>query len=291
MEVYTYTWKYRRPCAGRRVATGRCGVAYAPAGQPDAPHGGENTRRRVRCKPASRNTRHLTNRLVSGSEPSGWRGLAGRAGPHLADARIGPNGTGEWWGVMNTQHTRHGWARLTGWIRDFFAIPDGGQPHPGQGPPRPSPRRAGFQRGTLLKGQDQLREAAEVLERTRASGRQRHDARVRIIRACNEGRLSDKACDARLESASRAVTTEELARLTSDLGVPDRAGPVRTTALLYTLLVLVALLPAFLSHRWWLILAVPLIIIAALGIWALPHLLMSAGSTQVARQNVARQTR
>jgi hypothetical protein len=73
--------------------------------------------------------------------------------------------------------------------------------------------------------------------------------------------------------------------------VPDRAGPVRTTALLYTLLVLVALLPAFLSHRWWLILAVPLIIIAALGIWALPHLLMSAGSTQVARQNVARQTR
>jgi hypothetical protein len=109
------------------------------------------------------------------------------------------------------------------------------------------------------------------------------------LRACNEGRLSDKACDARLESASRAVTIEELERLTSDLGAPDRASPVRTTALLYTVLVLVALLPVFLAHRWWwLILAVPLLVISAFGIWALPNLLMSAASANVVPQAVFR---
>jgi hypothetical protein len=97
---------------------------------------------------------------------------------------------------------------------------------------------------------------------------------MRIRRACNQGRLSDKACDARLESASRAVTTEELLHLTSDLGKPERASPVRTTALLYTMVVLVALLPVFLSDRWWLILAVPVIVIAAFGVWLLPDLLM-----------------
>jgi hypothetical protein len=210
-----------------------------------------------------------------------WQGEPASASP---DARIGPNGTGDWWGVMNTQHTRHGLGRLTGWIRDLFAIPDAGQPSRPKAVTRPSPRRAGFQRGTLPKGRDQLGEAAEVLDKTRASGRQRHDARLMIRRACNEGRISDKACDARLESASRAVTVEELVRLTKDLGKPDRTSPVRITAVLYFLVVLVALLPVTMADRWWLFLAVPVILISALGIFVLPEFLISAASTVSTRE-------
>lgn len=92
-----------------------------------------------------------------------------------------------------------------------------------------------------------------------------------IRHACNQGRLSEKACEARLESAFRAETTEELHRLMSDLGMRERAHPVRTTAVLYTLVVLVAVLPpVFLSDKWWLILAVPVTLISAFGIWVLP---------------------
>jgi hypothetical protein len=105
-----------------------------------------------------------------------------------------------------------------------------------------------------------------------------------IRRACNEGRISDKACDARLESASRAVTVEELVRLTKDLGKPDRTSPVRITAVLYFLVVLVALLPVTMADRWWLFLAVPVILISALGIFVLPEFLISAASTVSTRE-------
>ncbi len=60
----------------------------------------------------------------------------------------------------------------------------------------------------------------------------------------------------------------------SDLGTREGTHPVRSTALLYTLVVLVAvLLSVFLPHKVWLILAVLLILISAFGIWVLPELL------------------
>jgi hypothetical protein len=69
----------------------------------------------------------------------------------------------------------------------------------------------------------------------------------------------------------------------SDLGTREGAHPVRTTALLYTLVVLVAVLPLVALDRWWLILAAPLTLIAALGIWVLPVLLSgdNPGSTSM----------
>ena len=60
----------------------------------------------------------------------------------------------------------------------------------------------------------------------------------------------------------------------SDLGTREGTHPVRTTAFLYTLVVLMAvLLSVFLPHKLWLILAVLLILISAFGIWVLPELL------------------
>lgn len=115
---------------------------------------------------------------------------------------------------------------------------------------------------------------------TRASARQRRHVKAEIRRACNEGRLPRNACDARVQSAAWAVTTEELRKLVSDLGTREGTHPVRTTALLYTLVVLVAVWLPVLSDRRWLFLAVPLTLISVFGIWVLPELLTGdPGST------------
>jgi Domain of unknown function (DUF1707) len=171
-------------------------------------------------------------------------------------------------------HSRHGALQwLTGWIRALFAVPAFGQPDRPPEVDSRSPRPAGSSRGTRPKGREQLTEAAQVLEETRASARQRRQAKAEIRRACNEGRLPRKACDARVQSAAWAVTTQELHKLVSDLGTREGAHPVRTAALLYTLVVLVAVWLPVLSDRRWLFLAVPLTIISAFGIWVLPELL------------------
>ena len=66
----------------------------------------------------------------------------------------------------------------------------------------------------------------------------------------------------------------------SDLGTREGAHPVRTAALLYTLVVLVAVWLPVLSDRRWLFLAVPMTLISVLGIWVLPELLSGdPGST------------
>lgn len=98
---------------------------------------------------------------------------------------------------------------------------------------------------------------------------------MRILAACNEGRLTGAACDARLESAEQAETTEDLAHLTSDLGAHEGANPVRLTAAVCILVCTVAAWePVWLSGRTWLLLALPVTLIAACVSWLVPQYLV-----------------
>jgi hypothetical protein len=112
-------------------------------------------------------------------------------------------------------------------------------------------------------------EAYQVLGATRASDRQRQETMTRIKYARREGRLSRALSDARLEAASQAVTTADLARLTSDLGTYEGPPAVRTMAVALILVIVGAAWEPFaLSGRWWLALAVPVTLIAAVALWA-----------------------
>ena len=112
--------------------------------------------------------------------------------------------------------------------------------------------------------------AHEILDATRASNRQRYEARTRIKHAWREGRLPQAVCEARLQAAWEAVTTADLARLTSDLGTYEGAHPVRTMAVALFLVVIgAAWEPVALSGTWWLVLAVPVTFIAVGFMWAL----------------------
>jgi hypothetical protein len=87
--------------------------------------------------------------------------------------------------------------------------------------------------------------------------------------ARREGRLPHAVCDARLEAASEAVTTADLARLTSDLGTYEGPHALRTmAAALIMVIVLAAWEPVALSGRWWLVLAVPVTLMAPCVLWA-----------------------
>jgi DUF1707 SHOCT-like domain len=111
--------------------------------------------------------------------------------------------------------------------------------------------------------------AEQILEATRASDRQRHETMTWIRHARREGRVPQTVCDARLESASKAVTTADLARLTSDLGTYDVTPPVRPTAVVLNLVIIAAAWePVALSGMWWLILAVPVTLAAPILMWA-----------------------
>jgi hypothetical protein len=113
-------------------------------------------------------------------------------------------------------------------------------------------------------------EAYQVLGATRASDRQRQETMTRIRYARREGRLTRALSDARLEAASQAVTTADLARLTSDLGPREGANLVRTlVALLSVVITGAAWEPVLLSGKWWLALAVPVTLMAAYLIWVL----------------------
>jgi hypothetical protein len=97
---------------------------------------------------------------------------------------------------------------------------------------------------------------------------------MRIIDACREGRLPEEACDARRESAANAVTTEELAHLTSDLGSHEGANLVRVMAAACVLVCTIAAWePVLLSGRAWLLLALPVTLIAACVSWQIPQVL------------------
>jgi hypothetical protein len=92
-------------------------------------------------------------------------------------------------------------------------------------------------------------------------------ARIRYAR--REGRLLQDLCDKRLEAASRAVTTADLARLTSDLGTYEGPDALRTMAVaLVVVIAAAAWEPFFLLGRWWLALAVPVTLIAFCSWWA-----------------------
>jgi Domain of unknown function (DUF1707) len=92
---------------------------------------------------------------------------------------------------------------------------------------------------------------------------------TRIRYARREGRLPRTVCDARLEAASQAVTTTDLARLISDLGTYEEPHSVRTMAVALILVIVgAAWEPVALSGRWWLVLAVPVTLIASLCLWA-----------------------
>jgi Domain of unknown function (DUF1707) len=111
--------------------------------------------------------------------------------------------------------------------------------------------------------------AHDVLDTTRASDRQRHETRTRIRYARREGRLTQDLCDARLEAASEAVTTADLARLTSDLGTYEGPDAVRAMAVVLILVFAgAAWEPVALSGREWLALAVPVTLLALCSLWA-----------------------
>ena len=87
--------------------------------------------------------------------------------------------------------------------------------------------------------------------------------------ARREGRLPRAVCDARLEAASQAVTTADLARLTSDLGAYEGPHVVRTMAAALILVIVgAAWEPVALSGRWWLALALPVTVVASFSLWA-----------------------
>jgi len=103
------------------------------------------------------------------------------------------------------------------------------------------------------KGRGQVSATHEVLDTTRASDRQRHETRTRIRYARREGRLTQALCEASLEAASEAVTTADLAHLTSDLGTYEGPDAVRTMAVgLILVIALAAWEPFLLSGRVWL---------------------------------------
>lgn len=92
---------------------------------------------------------------------------------------------------------------------------------------------------------------------------------TRVRYASREGRLPRAICDARLEAASKAVTTADLARLTSDLGTYEGPHAVRTMAMALILVIVgAAWEPVALSGRWWLALAVPVTLVASFSLWA-----------------------
>lgn len=97
---------------------------------------------------------------------------------------------------------------------------------------------------------------------------------TRIRYARREGRLPRAVCDTRLEAASEAVTTADLARLTSDLGTYEEPHAVRTMAVALILVIVgAAWEPVALSGRWWLALAVPVTLIASFSLWAVQEYL------------------
>ncbi len=116
--------------------------------------------------------------------------------------------------------------------------------------------------------------AHQILDATRASDRQRHEVMTRIRHARREGRLPQAVCDARLQSAAQAVTTADLARLTSDLGTYDGPHPARAMGVALILVIIgAAWEPVALSGKWWLVLAVPVTVIAAAFTWVLQEYL------------------
>jgi hypothetical protein len=87
--------------------------------------------------------------------------------------------------------------------------------------------------------------------------------------ARREGRIPKAVCDARLEAASEAVTTADLARLTSDLGAYEGPHAVRTMAVVLIMVIVGAVWePVALSGQWWLALAVPATLMAPCFLWA-----------------------
>jgi Domain of unknown function (DUF1707) len=109
----------------------------------------------------------------------------------------------------------------------------------------------------------------DVLDTTRASDRQRHETRTRIRYARREGRLTQDLCEERVEAATKAVTTEDLAHLTSDLGTYEGPDAVHTMAVVLILVIAgAAWEPFFLSGRVWLALAVPMTVAAIVSLWA-----------------------
>jgi Domain of unknown function (DUF1707) len=109
----------------------------------------------------------------------------------------------------------------------------------------------------------------EVLEATRASDRQRLETKARIRHARHEGRIPQALCDVRVKLADKAVTTDDLTRLTSDLGAYEGPHPVRIMAgLLVAVIVAAAWEPYFLSGHWWIALAAPVTALAPFCLWA-----------------------
>jgi Domain of unknown function (DUF1707) len=97
---------------------------------------------------------------------------------------------------------------------------------------------------------------------------------MRIRHAGREGRLPPALCEVRLRSAARAKTTEDLARLTSDLGGHEGASPLRLVLVLGGLAVIAAAWePVVMSGFAWLLLAVPVTALAAYAMWMLPEYL------------------
>lgn len=114
-----------------------------------------------------------------------------------------------------------------------------------------------------------MSEAHQVLDATRASDRQRRETMTRIRYAAREGRLPRAVCDARLEAASKAVTTVDLARLTSDLGTYEGPHAAGTLAVALVLVIIAAAWePVALSGWWWLALSVPVTLVASCSLWA-----------------------
>jgi hypothetical protein len=117
-------------------------------------------------------------------------------------------------------------------------------------------------------------QAHQVVPGTRASHRQRRETRQRIIQARREGRISQDVCDARLQSASQAVTTAELKHLESDLGQREGTQPQHIMWVACCLPAIIAAWePVFLSGLAWLALAVPVTFGVPVLAWVLPGLL------------------
>lgn len=95
------------------------------------------------------------------------------------------------------------------------------------------------------------------------------------MQARREGRIPPDVYDARMQSASEAVTTADLKYLESDLGEREGTNPQHIMWVACCLPALIAAWePVFLSGLAWLALALPVTFGVSILAWVLPGLLM-----------------